>query len=675
MPSCVHRLSRACGTPQEQGQRHSTSASVLWADGSSRLEFKARGSGEPQFDIFISHAHRSGQDQARILKMQFERLLPRREFFLDLDMVDVGLIANLEEHVHNSSAFLVLLTVSRGEDGEMVSDYFSSPNCWRELRAAVSRNKPIILVNDSRGASLDVHSNACELVDADVHSLLFHGCPVVDWYREPAFMLVSLKLILQHVLITENMSRWCPHMQSRYLQSLHRPPGAVGSSIYISTELSLRVIQVPKLQVRHHLFVCAQNRGVHGLVARLSEEASLSSSAAKPFTLLTTTEVDDLDECAHVLFFLRKDTFGGGSFGRGGSHANPPARHLADAQTMAPMQLLIELTLSKGCHISVAHDGNVHFDDILAATPAGIRESLLTQYMSTPVMSGPYEKTSLRLLLMQIAHSASIAEPKHHANVRERAGSLTRGLTGWLARARRRSYINQVVTANGAGEDAGRIDARCSSICESMRVQPPGSASAAAAGTAGRQGASSGDAAHAEDHSCSTASQGSITVGSGRLFSAQLGGPLHVPDLNVIGAKPKSELAVVGRAVVSALASGRSSVASSLVSAISSMTVTQPYAGSSQTSDKRLLHASFPCADESSARALAWTDTIFFQPFFQAVIARIKCVALGVANVANCIERLSHATAAPGTQCEEPGPASTATVERGTARMAAEPLR
>jgi hypothetical protein len=77
--------------------------------------------------------------------MQFERLLPHGRFFLDVDMLDFS-ITRLEEYVSESAAMVVLLTGSRPKEGEPLSDYFTSHNCRRELRAALNARVPIVLV-------------------------------------------------------------------------------------------------------------------------------------------------------------------------------------------------------------------------------------------------------------------------------------------------------------------------------------------------------------------------------------------------------------------------------------------------------------------------------------------------------------------------------------------------
>ena len=469
------------------GSPRQTDARLVWLDGSPVAWSRQDRHEAAQFDIFISHAHRSGQDQARILKLQFERLLPNRNVFLDLDILHFS-VQRLEEYVQQSVAMVVLLTGSTQADGQRVSDYFASKNCQRELHAALKYNVPIVFLLETdlwRGVPLEVHAESCRDWDPIVHWELFGGeeqdchVPIIRWMRQPAFMLVSLRLVLQNALLPTQLNA----STSPRSGGIVCPRGPVGAEMRLSTELPQRAVRMPRPHVRYHLFASEQtNRGVRALVHKLQSEmahGTLSGSAA----LQCTTDDNAIEDAACVLFYLDAHTFAASARRRSSRHrkhsistastTTAAAAAAAAMDDLTPLGVLIDLALQKSRHVVLAHDGETSFDEILQNAPERIQETLLANVMSIPVYSGDFESTSLRLLLMQIELAAESVYPvplERHSSVLSRSASLTRASqvprslvrqANQLTRIRRQSYVCRLVEANASqgGLQAGRLPA------------------------------------------------------------------------------------------------------------------------------------------------------------------------------------------------------------------------
>ena len=107
---------------------------------------RVRGSNAPptlpksqdEYNLFISHTWRTGQDQPNVLKRQLQLLLhsAKPKIFLDVD--DLDDVSKLSEHVANST--VALLFLSKG--------YFHSRACLSEVRWCRQANKPLILVHE-----------------------------------------------------------------------------------------------------------------------------------------------------------------------------------------------------------------------------------------------------------------------------------------------------------------------------------------------------------------------------------------------------------------------------------------------------------------------------------------------------------------------------------------------
>jgi len=139
--------------------------------------------GADEFHLFLSHTWLSGQDQIAMIKQQLSGFLPAHvRVFRDVD--DLENIDRLEEYVAKSQ--VVLLFLSKG--------YFLSRNCLREVRAAVTSSKPVILVHEHAeakgGDRLEVLRQECP---EDLRELVFDPKrPLVRWHRLSDLNRVSL---------------------------------------------------------------------------------------------------------------------------------------------------------------------------------------------------------------------------------------------------------------------------------------------------------------------------------------------------------------------------------------------------------------------------------------------------------------------------------------------------
>jgi membrane protease YdiL (CAAX protease family) len=157
------------------------------------------------FHLFLSHVWGTGQDQMRVIKQRLREMLPGVSVFLDVD--DLEEIGDLEGYVDRSSAILVFCSPG----------YFSSRNCMREIRCAVTKAKPLIaLLEDPSRGGWDVNGVRGQLVAADASydkwgfaadgvlgeglaDALFAREPI-EWNRIGAFQDVTMRLIAERLL-------------------------------------------------------------------------------------------------------------------------------------------------------------------------------------------------------------------------------------------------------------------------------------------------------------------------------------------------------------------------------------------------------------------------------------------------------------------------------------------
>jgi hypothetical protein len=163
----------------------------------------------------------TGQDQCATIKRQLCLLLPGASVFLDVDdLEDIGM---LEEYIEASG--VVMIFVSQG--------YFKSANCLREVRSALSKDKPLSLVHDPvrGGASLEAIEAECP---AEMRGDMFsRHRPVITFHRIKDFQMVSLRLLAEDLLLG------CPNFGVQLSSSLKsfgkRPASAAAAAAKADT--------------------------------------------------------------------------------------------------------------------------------------------------------------------------------------------------------------------------------------------------------------------------------------------------------------------------------------------------------------------------------------------------------------------------------------------------------
>ena len=119
---------------------------------------------------------------------QVALVLPGAHTFLDVDdLKDVGA---LEQHIEESAAVLILL--SKG--------YFRSRNCLREVRSAMEKSKPLVLVHDPAHGGISLEESRLECPE-EYREFVFSGRTVITWHRICEFQRLSLKLIAEQMLL------------------------------------------------------------------------------------------------------------------------------------------------------------------------------------------------------------------------------------------------------------------------------------------------------------------------------------------------------------------------------------------------------------------------------------------------------------------------------------------
>ena len=368
-----------------------------------------------RFNLFISHAWSSAQDQAATIKRQLQLLVPGCSIFLDVD--DLVNINALEEEV--AATQVVLMILSRG--------YFWSKNCMREINATVQRGKPVVLVHETDeskgGALLEVLQDECPQGRTYEHLFGPADQPrhVVQWQRVTVFQLVSLKLIVREMLVA------CPEYQTQssapelYVRnelprthflfeskvllhvSKHNPGAesiarilkvgmkdtielAVGSSAFKGRQASL-MTRVGMATAR--AAGMATTRAAAMAPSRASVTSARSTSrgplAAARATLGVSRAEDDRP--THFLLYLTAETFVG-------DEGDQLAEEVRRARALSvPILLLHETDLKNhGCN----------FNHFFGTTPQDLVTDGLYFDVATALVPGPYRPTSIAMVAQKL---------------------------------------------------------------------------------------------------------------------------------------------------------------------------------------------------------------------------------------------------------------------------------
>jgi len=189
--------------------------------------------------------------------------------FLDVD--DLEDIGALESYINRSQVILFFL--SRG--------YFRSKNCLREVRAALSQGKPIILVQeadpDKGGGSPEVLRAECP---DDLQPAIFDAdWPLVVWMRIDDFQRVSLKMIAEALLLQT------PVYATEKALPLTVPGEVQGQNLAFAKPILL--------------WASPANPGAKELAGEL----------AAAFIGLTVSTTDTPERATHILLYLTRDTW------------------------------------------------------------------------------------------------------------------------------------------------------------------------------------------------------------------------------------------------------------------------------------------------------------------------------------------------------------------------------
>lgn len=339
-----------------------------------------------QFHVFVSHQWGSGQDQARSIKDGLLSLAPGLSCFLDVD--DLTSISELERLVDASELIVVFLSGSMRHGAER-SDYFHSANCLRELRHAVMRRKPIVLVYETDrqhgGCSLETHRRDCP---PDLKHLLAAGEPehgkigsaepavaLVAWLRVREFRQQSLLQILAAVMRAERPTDSLYIPQSVLEQPSHAPP--------------LRSAGLPPLQQRrYHVYASPSNAGAAAVAALLRDECQPVAAAE---ALQVCSDPTQRTQCSAFVLLLDETLFD--------EAADVLEDELTDAlDESMPIVLMHEQR-------SLPHHHPIDFDRILERTPPRLRRAGLYSQTATPLHDHPkHLAIGLRLALRQLDH-------------------------------------------------------------------------------------------------------------------------------------------------------------------------------------------------------------------------------------------------------------------------------
>ena len=140
------------------------------------------------YHVFMSHMWATGQAKTHAIARKLQLFLPQLRLWLDVDQLQE--MTDLENSVSESTVFI--LFYSEG--------YFRSKNCRRELYAAVSEDKPMIVIYEGDDSvieelKLECVSN-CTLEPGSAYILehMFQNEPI-RWLDQGAFSAVSIKMI------------------------------------------------------------------------------------------------------------------------------------------------------------------------------------------------------------------------------------------------------------------------------------------------------------------------------------------------------------------------------------------------------------------------------------------------------------------------------------------------
>jgi len=332
---------------------------------------------EIEYHLFLSHIWSSGQDQAAVIKRRTQLLLPGTNVFLDVD--DLEEIGYLEKYVAASQC--VLLFLSKG--------YFFSPNCLKEVDAALEGDKPLALVHESDikkgGAPVEALRADCESKKGRI-AVFEKGGEVIPWHRVSDFQLLTLKMIATRVL----------HCMPSYLSHQHPPV------VYIPGEIESQTFEFSQPV---HLYASDFNPGAAEMVDEFVQRYQAMTVTQEPpqclqrsnrssqrlsrlsVSLAKTLGLDHPEELTHMVLYLTDQTF----VGQIGQHLS---QEVQQARSLGIEILLIHEN-------DPDHDGCA-FDKLFQSTPEELVSEGLYNKIAVACHPGPHRLVSLALIAKEV---------------------------------------------------------------------------------------------------------------------------------------------------------------------------------------------------------------------------------------------------------------------------------
>ena len=329
------------------------------------------------YDLFISHVWSTGQDQVRVIKERLKQLVPGVRVFLDVD--DLHDITRLEEYVESSGYVVIFLSAG----------YLQSRNCMRELRSAIGRKRPLLVVRETeraRGAMTNEEVlEACDNDEASALAKALLEAPQIEWFRLSDFQQTSLLQIARHLF-----------------------PAAEADELYIpggpEEKLSGEALPPPPKQ-GSHLYVSSQNVGALELSRELGQTfAKIADSGAEPLSV--TSDVAAMESAHAFLLLLDTETWsdeGGGAVARKGALAG---------QAAAAMRKGMKLLLAHECDSHEKRSSCVRFDTFFepGQTPHHLKAWNIYGNIAVSMYGGEHRDVSLSQLGLNLLHAAE--EPR-----------------------------------------------------------------------------------------------------------------------------------------------------------------------------------------------------------------------------------------------------------------------
>jgi len=413
----------------------------------------------------LGSAWRSGQDQAKALKLSLQGLVPRIKIYLDVDAAlsrptgDIFSISGMswplrsplnsppgsaslqdwmQQGVEQSTMLIALLTGGSSEKpgAPLVSHYFTSRACRSEIRKAMEANKRIVLLVETDekhgGVPMSVHeellrkqstrSKSRRVPDADeadaqeLYEFLFGPSKqvkptseggrvqLIPWYRYAELQEVSMRLLVQSMVQAE---------------ARPRSEEATGT-VYILGELDRQhcVLRKPSNGYPYHFVMSSANAGAAGFADWFQtylHEAGLSSGQELSFAHIDSRTVE---HTGYLLLYLNRTTWQDEDEVEEGASQEP--QRLDERRTRPSSRLMrlvgdVTMALNLGLKMCIVHEmreqhgGLLAFDEIYKATPQMLRRRLYNDNVALPMTDGvpgcpsvAHERASVQILLRHL---------------------------------------------------------------------------------------------------------------------------------------------------------------------------------------------------------------------------------------------------------------------------------